>query len=294
MANLSSKTGFTPTQTRVSLANNGATTVQNMAAYDGQILTGFVYVDATTDYRAVVIVQVVKNGAGTYEVAAADISGDDIGGSPIVTFSMSGTNLVATLPNFTGFASAYIQYKLDAPALGANFPLTVDGSNVTVATASTQGAYKAGQAPGLTTGASVSTGYIGEKVSSVSTSFSGQADATARSAATLTLNKGVYNIYAVGVMSRAAGIMSVYEIGLTISTSNSEDPLTLANATSGRAAALKSASASFVISSTKFQSLTHSLGGVTVASDSTSYYAVLNTNGATWDGNATLYAVRIA
>jgi hypothetical protein len=154
MANLSSKTGFTPTTTRVSLANNTATTVQNMSAYDGQILTGFVYVDATTDYRAVVIVQVVKNGAGTYEVAAADISGDDISGSPIVTFSMSGTNLVATLPNFTGFASAYIQYKLDAPALGQTFPLTVETKNIL------------GGTNGLLAGA----GYIGEiKYSSSST-----------------------------------------------------------------------------------------------------------------------------
>lgn len=115
MANLSSKTGFTPTQTRVSLINNGNTTVQNFAAYDAQLLTGFVYVDATTDKRASVDVWIVKNGAGTYEVASADIAGDDIGGSPIVTFSMSGSNLVATLPDHTGFSSAYIQYILNAP-----------------------------------------------------------------------------------------------------------------------------------------------------------------------------------
>jgi hypothetical protein len=129
MANLSSKTGFTPLLTQVPLANNGNTTVQNMSAYDGQILTGFVYVDATTDYRVTVIVQVVKNGAGTYEVLA-DIFGDNLSGNPIVTFSMSGNDLIATLPNFTGFSSAFIKYKLDAPALGANFPLTVDSTNV--------------------------------------------------------------------------------------------------------------------------------------------------------------------
>lgn len=132
MANLSSKTGFTPNLTQISLANNAATTIQNMSAYDGQLLTGFVYVDATTDKRAFVVVQVIKNGAGTYEVAAADVSGDDEGGSPIVTFAMSGNNLQATLPNFAGFTSAYIRFKLDAPALGAQFPLQVAGDNVTV------------------------------------------------------------------------------------------------------------------------------------------------------------------
>jgi hypothetical protein len=156
------------------------------------------------------------------------------------------------------------------------------------------GLYKAGQAPGSVSGSAIATGYIGEKVASVSTSFSAQSDATAKSAATLTLNKGVYNIYAVGVVSRAAGSINVYEIGLTISTSSSENPLTLANATAGRAVVLISPSAIFTISATKFQSLSHSLGGVVVASDSTPYYAVLNANGGTWDGNATFYAVRIA
>lgn len=130
MANLSSKTGFTPVQTRVTLANNATTSVQEFAAYDGQELTGFVFIDATTDYRATVKIQVVKNGAGTYEVAAADIAGDDNGGSPIVSFSMSGSVLRATLVSYAGFVSAYIQYNLNAPALGANFPMTVDASNV--------------------------------------------------------------------------------------------------------------------------------------------------------------------
>lgn len=139
MANLSGKTGFSAVQTRISLANNTTTTVQNFSAYDGIRLSGFVYVDATVDKRATVEVWVVKNGAGTYEVAAADVAGDDLSGSPIVTFSMSGTNLIATLPNFTGFVSAYIQYHLSAPQLGATFPLTVDGSNVTLANPTTQG-----------------------------------------------------------------------------------------------------------------------------------------------------------
>lgn len=134
MANLSAKTGFTPVQTRVTLANNATTSVQEFAAYDGQELTGFVFIDATTDYRATVNIQVVKNGAGVYEVAAADIAGDDIGGNPIVSFSMSGSVLRATLVSYAGFVSAFIQYNLNAPVLGANFPLTVDSSNVAFAT----------------------------------------------------------------------------------------------------------------------------------------------------------------
>jgi hypothetical protein len=75
---------------------------------------------------------------------------------------MSGSVLRATLVSYAGFVSAYIQYNLNAPALGANFPLTIDGSNVTLATPTVQGAYKAGQAPGLATGAAIGAGFIGE------------------------------------------------------------------------------------------------------------------------------------
>jgi len=131
MANLSEKTGFSPVQTRITLANNGITTVQNFAAYDSQELTGFVYVDATTDYRAAVKVTIFKNGAGTYEIAISDVAGDLLSGAPIVTFSISSVGVLsATLPSFTGFVSAYIQYNLNAPALGGNFPLTVASTDV--------------------------------------------------------------------------------------------------------------------------------------------------------------------
>ena len=136
MANLSSKTGTitTPVQTQISLANNATTSVQDMSAYDAQEVMGFVYVDATADLRAYFTVTVVKNGAGTYEIAGADIAGDQsgTGASAIapVSFSMSGSILQATLPNITGFASAYLRYQLSAPYLGGNYPLSVDASQL--------------------------------------------------------------------------------------------------------------------------------------------------------------------
>ena len=133
MANLSSRTGTTPVNTRISLANNTASNVQNFNGYDSQELLGHVYIDGTSDYRAAVKVTVVKNGAGTYEVAATDVAGDDISGSPIVTFSMSGSILQATLPNITGFSSAYIDYHLVSPTFNATYPLTVDAANLSYA-----------------------------------------------------------------------------------------------------------------------------------------------------------------
>lgn len=130
MANLSQRTGTTPVNTRIGLANNQASSVQNFNGYDSQELIGHVFIDGTTDYRAAVKVTVVKNGAGVYEVAATDIAGDDISGSPIVTFSMSGSILQATLPNITGFSSAYIDYHLVSPKLNATYPLSVDAGQV--------------------------------------------------------------------------------------------------------------------------------------------------------------------
>lgn len=130
MANLSQRTGTTPVNTRISLANNTASNVQNFNGYDSQELIGHVFIDGTTDYRAAVKVTVVKNGAGVYEVAATDVAGDDISGSPIVTFSMSGSILQATLPNITGFSSAYIDYHLVSPKLNAQYPLSVDVTSV--------------------------------------------------------------------------------------------------------------------------------------------------------------------
>jgi hypothetical protein len=131
MANLSSRTGLTPVQTTIALANDATTTIQNFGAYDAQELIGYVSVDADTDYRAAVRVTVVKNGAGTYEVAASDVAGDDLGGNPIVTFSMSGSNLQATLPEFTpGFVSASIKYHLVSPVTNGNYPLSIDGGQI--------------------------------------------------------------------------------------------------------------------------------------------------------------------
>jgi len=270
MANLSAKTGFTPVQTRVTLANNATTSVQEFAAYDGQELTGFVFIDATIDYRATVNIQVVKNGAGTYEVAAADIAGDDNGGSPIVSFSMSGSVLRATLVSYAGFVSAYIQYNLNAPALGANFPLTVDSSNVAFATikASTgsgitfqedggtaagsfadngvwtlgtsSASFAGNNIQGKKDGVAVAAGLVGEMFGTLRSGTGGFTYST-RSTTTpttsytalisLTLNKGVYLIYGnLGCALSVAGQLFGY---LTIGTTQVTSPVSQGSPNTG-------------------------------------------------------------
>lgn len=197
MANLSSKTGTitTPVQTQISLANNATTSVQDMSAYDAQEVMGFVYVDATADLRAYFTVTVVKNGAGTYEIAGADVAGDQsgTGASAIapVSFSMSGSILQATLPNITGFASAYLRYQLSAPYLGGNYPLTVS----------------ARQVAGDVSGVAVPAGYIGERITWTSAPVTQTAtlSETDWTNATITLTPGVWQVYASIVTTAQAG-----------------------------------------------------------------------------------------
>jgi hypothetical protein len=128
---LSERTGLVPVDTTIALANNATTTIQNMSAYNHQELVGHVEIVASSTYRAAVRVTVIKNGAGTYEVSGSDISGDDNGGNPIVSFSMSGSNLQATLVDYGGtFASASIRYHLQHAVTNANYPLSIDGGQI--------------------------------------------------------------------------------------------------------------------------------------------------------------------
>ena len=148
MANLSSKTGsiVTPVLAQVSLTLAGTSSVQDFSAYLSQELWGYVTVSGSTNYRAWVKLVVNKNGAGTYEVASSDIAGDDYSGAPIVSFSMSGSILQATLPSISGATSANINYQLTAPYLGASYPLSVDGSQIVSGTVSASNLPTAGAA----------------------------------------------------------------------------------------------------------------------------------------------------
>jgi len=112
-----------------------ASNIQNFSTYDAVELIGYVYVDGSSaDYRASVKLSIVKNGAGSYEVAASDIAGDDYSGSPIVSFSMSGSLLQATLDSALVAAESpsesYIRYALSAPAVGGQDNISIDASKI--------------------------------------------------------------------------------------------------------------------------------------------------------------------
>lgn len=125
--------GSSNARTQIALANNATTTVQNISAYDAGELTGWVSITATTPLRFYVAAQFSKNGAANNFNVSYQVSGD----TPPTGFSVTATAaglLQVTLPSVTGFASASINYALNAPAVGTSFPLSIDAGSITTGT----------------------------------------------------------------------------------------------------------------------------------------------------------------
>jgi hypothetical protein len=121
--------GSTNSRTVVALANNAVTNVQSVSAYDAGEISGWVYIDAGTDYRFYVSAPFAKNGAGS----DYNISPVYVGDTPPVGFTITITTgglIQATLPSIVSFVSASINFALNAPAVGATFPLNIDSTLV--------------------------------------------------------------------------------------------------------------------------------------------------------------------
>jgi hypothetical protein len=212
-------------RTQISLPNNATTNVQLVApAYDAGELTGWAYIDGTTDTRFYVRILFSKNGAGTDYNVSYQTSGDTPPAGFLVSYA--GNYIRMTLPNITGYVSAYFNYALNAPAIGTTFPLSVDGANVTAASAIAQGAVTTGAQTfagkktfdggalikGDTSGAAIAAGYVGEQLialgSELTTSTTGGVTLTL---ATLPITSAgvwkvefyVWNIEAAGVNAGA-------------------------------------------------------------------------------------------
>lgn len=119
-------------RTQIGLANNATTTIQNAGAYDAGELAGWVYIDATTDYRFYIQAQFAKRAASPTDY---NLSYQTTGDTPPAGFSVSITAaglIQVTLPNLAGFVAggSFINFALNAPAVGATLPLQVDSANV--------------------------------------------------------------------------------------------------------------------------------------------------------------------
>lgn len=119
-------------RTQITLSNNTTGNIQSVSAYDACRLEGWVYIDGTTDYRFYLQAQFAKGGDGAYYV-----SYQTAGDTPPSGFSLSVTSaglVQATMPSIAGYVNAYINYAINAPAVGASFPLSVDSTLVNFST----------------------------------------------------------------------------------------------------------------------------------------------------------------
>jgi hypothetical protein len=188
--------GSANARTQITLANNATTTVQNVSLYDAGSIEGWVYIDAPTDIRFYVKAPFSKYGA------AADyyISPSYVGDTPPVGYSMTITAaglIQITLPSIAIFTSAVINFALNAPAVGTNFPLNLDSANLT--NTGITGLTGAAATAAVTAGS----GKVGEIISA-SLSDVSLTSTVAANAGTLTLQPGIWTVFFKGTVDAAA------------------------------------------------------------------------------------------
>ena len=121
--------GSANVRTQIALVNNNVVTIQNAVEYNAGELAGWVEIAATVPFRFYFQAQFAKNGANNNYNLSFQTTGD----TPPLGFAFGITNagqIQATLPNIAGFVSAYVNFALNAPAVGTSLPLTVAGNNI--------------------------------------------------------------------------------------------------------------------------------------------------------------------
>lgn len=122
--------GSANARTQVALANSATTSVQNVSSYDAGELAGWVHISGTASQKFYVQAQFVKGADTIYDIAY-----QVVGDTPPAGFSIAVTNagvIQAVMPTIAGFTGAFINYALNAPAVGTNYPITVDSTNINV------------------------------------------------------------------------------------------------------------------------------------------------------------------
>lgn len=199
--------GGTNARAVVALANNATTTIQNVSTYDAGELTGWVSIAATTPLKFYVSAPFAKNGAGT----DYNISPSYLGDTPPVGFSItvtSGGLIQATLPSVAGFTAASINYALNAPAVGATFPLSVSARTVL----------------GDTSGTAVPVGAIGERLSATISNITLTTTGVPYTAATLNLTAGNWLVFGKSFVSVAGTSKSYVDASISLTAATHDTP----------------------------------------------------------------------
>lgn len=122
-------------QTQIALAGaalvSQTTNIQNVTAYTAGELTGWVFIDATTDRRFYIKVQFVKDASGAWK-CAYQTTGDTPPQGFNVDVIVSGPDafVQVQMPPVAGWVSGSVTFALNAPAVGATLPLQINSSLV--------------------------------------------------------------------------------------------------------------------------------------------------------------------
>jgi hypothetical protein len=237
--------GGTNARTQLTLTSAATTQIFNAATpslYQAGELTGWVQLG--TNQKFYFQAPFAQNGAGT----DWNISPSYVGDTPPTGFSItisSAGAISATCPTFSG--TGLINYALNAPAVGATFPLEISAARITqdtiaaarlpvVVPGTSAGVVAAAGLPGNTTGSVIAAGYVGEVKTATGTSTTVSSSYTQVAAVSLT--PGIWcvsgSVYYSGTGGTSIGIAISQNpnssAGLVIGISNVAYAL---NATSG-------------------------------------------------------------
>jgi hypothetical protein len=130
--------GAANARTTIAVSNNAATNVVSVTDYNSLKLEGELNVTRSSggNQRAYYTVEAAKNGAGVWQVSAS-YTGDDVnvgGTTALPSWDVAANNLQITMPLIptNTFLSASLTYSLNAPAVGASLPLSVDSSSLNI------------------------------------------------------------------------------------------------------------------------------------------------------------------
>jgi hypothetical protein len=121
--------GGTNALTTIAFANNATSTIQDVSAYQGGELSGYVSISATVSQKFFVKAQFSKNAAGTDYNLSYQTSGETPPASFVMSVTAAGL-IQITIGTLAGFTAASITYGLNIPAVGATFPLSIDVTKV--------------------------------------------------------------------------------------------------------------------------------------------------------------------
>ena len=124
-----------------SAVSPSTTPIQDVSAYEAGELAGWISINATTDYKFYFQSQFAKNGLGTdYNIAVPQTVGDVPPAG--FGFDVTAAGIVrVTLPALPGFVDSYVNYAINAPAVGASLPLSINSNNVYTTYKTVSGAY---------------------------------------------------------------------------------------------------------------------------------------------------------